>query len=99
MTSTYIERLAKSIKSRVPPELVPEQGDVDSLFLIYAALGLAKGADVDRRDVHNAWAAWMAAAHPEHKSIKPYDELALETKQEDDPFVAAIRAAVNDHDR
>lgn len=93
MSSSYIEGLASAIRSHVPQDRVPE-GDVDGLFLIYAALGLAKGKDVNRRDVHNAWAAWMASEHPSHESIKPFEELDEETKREDDPYVSAIRTAV-----
>jgi hypothetical protein len=67
------------------------------LFLIYASLALAKGSEVDRRDVHNAWAAWMASRNPDHESIRPYEELSAQTKEEDDPFVAAIRGAVREN--
>jgi hypothetical protein len=93
--STYIERLATDIRSRVPTHLVPS-GNVDALFLLYAALALAKGEKVDRRDVHNAWAAWMASTQPSHESIRPYDDLPAATRREDDPFVSAIRASVRE---
>jgi hypothetical protein len=95
---TYIERLATEIRSSVPDELVPEV-DADRLFLIYAALALAKGEEVTRRDVHNAWAAWMAARKPSHESIRPFDELDEATKEEDDPFVVAIRRSARNRDR
>jgi hypothetical protein len=90
---TYIEQLAHQIRSSTPGDLVPDD-DADRLFLIYAALALAKGQDVTRRDVHNAWAAWMAAREPAHESIRPFDELDEATKNEDDPFVAAIKRSV-----
>lgn len=95
---TYIEELAARIRALVPPSVVPEE-DADRLFLIYAALGLAKGKATTRRDVHNAWAAWIAARDPSHESIRPYDELDRETQDEDDPFVRAIRLAVARDDR
>jgi len=90
---TYIEQLAHQIRSSIPEDLVPDD-DADRLFLIYAALALAKGEDVTRRDVHNAWAAWMAARQPSHESIRPFDQLDEATKNEDDPFVTAIRRSV-----
>jgi hypothetical protein len=90
---TYIEQLAEEIKSRVPSELLPD-GDSRALFLIYAALGLSKGESVSRRDVHNAWAAWMALSNPSHESIRPFDQLDAATKREDEAFVVAIREAV-----
>lgn len=93
--STYIERIATDIRRRVPAHLVPD-GEVDALFLFYAALALAKGETVDRRDVHNAWSAWMASEEPSHESIRPFDDLPAEKQLEDDPFVSAIRASVQD---
>lgn len=92
MSGSYIKMLADEIRGRVPAELMPD--DADALFLIYAALGLAKGKRVDGRDVHNAWAAWMAARDPTHESIKPYDELDPKVRDEDGPFVRAIRDAM-----
>jgi hypothetical protein len=96
VSRSYIEALADDIRRRVPSELVPDAPE--ALFLIYAALGLAKGERVDGRDVHNAWAAWMATRDPSHDSIKPYDELTDEVRDEDGPFVRAIRDAMRaDH--
>ncbi len=60
----------------------------------YAVLALAKGTAVDASDVHNAWAAWMSERDPGHRAIKKFDELDDETKEADEPFVDAIRAAV-----
>jgi hypothetical protein len=88
--STYIGRLADNIEARIPAEAMPE-GDTRPLFLIYASLALAKGREVTRRDVHNAWAAWMASVRPDHPSIRPFDDLPEDKRREDDPFVAAIR--------
>jgi hypothetical protein len=95
VSRTYIERIAQRIRDEVPEHLVPD-GEVDSLFLIYAVLALAKGPSVTARDVHNAWAAWMATTHPSHMAIRPFDDLPDETQSEDEPFVIAIRAAARD---
>jgi hypothetical protein len=43
-----------------PSGRVGEQAFELGLFLIYAAVGLAKSESITREDVHNAWAAWMA---------------------------------------
>jgi hypothetical protein len=86
----YITRLARQIKEAVPKDALPD-GDTDSLFAIYAVLALTKGKQVERRDVHNAWAAWMATTDPKHESIKPYDDLPSDVREEDDPYVVAIQ--------
>jgi hypothetical protein len=58
---------------------------------MYAVLALARGTRVTRRDVHNAWAAWMTLQSPSHDAIKPFEDLDAATQAADDPFVLAIR--------
>jgi hypothetical protein len=91
---TYLDELASRIEERVPRELRPRE-DARSLFRLYAVLALVKGRDVSAADVHNAWAAWMLARDPEHRSIRPFQELDPETQASDLPFVEAIRSAVS----
>jgi hypothetical protein len=88
---TYLARLAERIRQAVPAEALPDE-DTSGLFLIYAVLLLAKGEEVTREDVHNAWVAWMTSRGEAHEAIVPFEELPLETRGEDSPFVAAIRA-------
>ncbi len=90
---TYLDDLASEIERRVAPELLPDDEDTRSLFRLYAVLALAKGQAVETADVHNAWASWMQDRHPDHRSIKPFDELDADTQSYDEPFVIAIRAA------
>ncbi len=90
----YIEALAHAIRERTPSADIP-QGDVDSLFLMYAVLAQAKGADVTNKDVHDAWAAWMTASDPSHEALVPYDDLPPDVRAEDSVYVRAIRDAVN----
>ncbi len=71
-------------------------GDTRTLFLMYAVLGLSLGARVTRRDVHNAWTAWMLLRDDDHESLVPFDELDQDTRAEDDPFVVAIRDAASE---
>jgi len=87
---SYISDVADEIRSEVPADLLPAE-NVDLLFLTYAVLLLAKGTDVSREDVHNAWAAWMTFKGEDHESLVPFRELSSDTRAEDDPFVQAIR--------
>lgn len=89
----YLDELAERIRANVPPDALPE-GDTRSLFLLYAVLALAKGEQVTNRDVHNAWAAFMAQQDPGHESLVPFEELDSDTREEDTPYVLAIREAV-----
>lgn len=88
----YLDELAERIKANVPSAALPE-GDTRPLFLTYAVLALAKGEQVTSRDVHNAWAAFMAQQDPEHESLVPFEELDSDTRDEDTPYVIAIREA------
>lgn len=86
----YLDELAEAIRQAVPSEALPG-GDTVPLFRMYAVLLLAKGDQVTRADVHNAWVAWMAGRNREHESLVPFSDLAAQTQAEDSPYVIAIR--------
>ena len=52
----YLNELVAEIQAEIDPALVP-RGDTASLWRIYAVLVLAKGADIQAADVHDAWTA------------------------------------------
>lgn len=90
---TYIEEIATAIRDAVPADSLPDD-DTTGLFLLYAVLLLAKGEDVTKEDVHNAWVAWtLSRGERDHDSVVPFSELDPETQAEDSPFVLAIRSA------
>lgn len=88
---SYLAELAEEIKLEVAPQDLPDE-DTRDLFLVYAVLLLAKGEGVTAEDVHNGWAAWQTMRGEDHESLRPFDELSPSTRQEDLPFVDAIRA-------
>lgn len=87
---TYLEDAADAIREVVPSEAIPDE-DTTNLFLMYAVLLLAKGEDVSREDVHNAWVAWTISKGVDHEALVPFSELSPSTQSEDSPFVVAIR--------
>lgn len=87
---TYLDALADEIRGAVATDALPD-GDTSSLFRIYAVLLLAKGEEVTREDIHNAWVAWMLDKGEMHKSLVPFSDLDAETQAEDSPYVVAIR--------
>lgn len=87
---TYLDELAAQIKDEVPADVLPGD-DTGLLFRLYALLVMAKGAAVTPSDVHNAWAVWMQETEPDHRAIRPYEELDAAIQAADGPFVAAIR--------
>jgi hypothetical protein len=92
---SYVDELAEAIERLIPPDLLPV-GDTAVLFRIYAVLAMAKGVGVELEDVHDAWAAWMSAEDPEHRSLKPLDELAVGVQRADEPYLHAIRSVARD---
>jgi hypothetical protein len=94
---TYLDALAAEIEQAVPADLLPDR-NTRPLFRLYALLALVKGTSVTAADVHNAWAVWMEQQDPDHRSIRPFEELDAETQASDEPFAKAIRAVADYHD-
>jgi hypothetical protein len=95
MPETYIDAIAKDIFTRAHgggEATGGPTGDIP-LYRLYAVLALAKGEETTAKDVHDAWSAWMLTIHPDHRSLKPFDDLSEETQRMDDRYVAAIHAA------
>ena len=95
---TYLDDVSADIRNAVPNDALPDE-DTTGLFLTYAVLLLAKGEEVTREDVHNAWVAWMSSkghGGESHESMVPFSELPPETQAEDSPFVVAIRTVAQD---
>jgi hypothetical protein len=86
----YLSKLATQIRAEVPESNLPD-ADTEPLFLMYAVLLLAKGAEVEPHDVHNAWAAWMTQRNEDHESLSEFSELPESVQRQDLPFVEAIR--------
>ncbi|MHB1847244.1 MAG: DUF7701 domain-containing protein [Deltaproteobacteria bacterium] len=96
---TYLDDIAADIRNAVAENALPDE-DTTGLFLSYAVLLLAKGEDVTREDVHNAWVAWMSSkghGDESHESMLPFSELPPETQAEDSPFVVAIRTVARSY--
>jgi hypothetical protein len=87
---TYLEEVADDIEAEARHGEALDAGMRD-LFLAYALLAFAKGDATTAADVHDAWVAWMIGQARSHRSIVPFEELALDVQREDDPFVEAIR--------
>ena len=90
----YLDDLAAKIREHIPDERMPD-GDANELLRIYAVLLRAKGTDVTRSDIHDAWSAWMAKRDGEHASLVAYDNLPEDVREEDRVFATAVRRAAD----
>jgi hypothetical protein len=86
----YLDDLAAKIREHIPDERMPD-GDADELLRIYAVLLRAKGTDVTRSDIHDAWSAWMAKRDGEHSSLVAYEDLPEDVREEDLVFATAVQ--------
>lgn len=85
----YIALDADLIRDHVQSDITPP--DSEMLFLIYAVLLRAKGRDTTAEDVHDAWSAWKFGTAGLHDSLRPFGELSQELRDQDTPFVDAIK--------
>ena len=90
----YLDDLAATIRSYIPADQLPE-GDTDDLLRLYAVLLRAKGVNVTRSDIHDAWSVWMAKRDDEHVSLVAYEGLAEDVREEDRVFATAVRRAAD----
>lgn len=91
----YLDDIAAKIREHILEGRMPG-GDTDELLRIYAVLLRAKGAEVTRSDIHDAWSAWMAKRNSEHVSLVAYENLPEDVREEDRVFARAVRLA-SDH--
>lgn len=87
---SYIEKLARSIHREVHGDR-PLEPDENVLYLIYAVLALSLGTGVTKKNVHDAWSAWMSWRDDRHESLKPFEELDPAVQAQDEPYVQAIK--------
>ena len=88
----YLREIAERIRRGLPPG-TPTPPDSDELFLLYALLARSKGGATTAEDVHDAWAAWQVSRNPDHPALVPYEQLSPQARDEDEPFLVAIRRA------
>lgn len=90
----YLDELAAKIRAHIPEDRLPD-GDSDNLLRMYAVLLRAKGPDVTRSDIHDAWSAWMAERDTLHPSLVEYAKLPEDVREEDRVFATAVRRAAD----
>lgn len=88
----YVTERAHKIFALAHGGGVPSNEDAP-LYRMYAVLSFAKGTATTPRDVHDAWSAWIVDAHPDHRSLKPFDDLSEDVQRMDDLYVGAIHRA------
>jgi len=96
MAMTYIDRIANQIRDALPPKDRPGE-HAEELYRLYALLVLTTGEATTLENVHDAWSTWMTAHQPHHESIRPFRQLDAGTRNEDRPYLNAIRSIAATH--
>jgi hypothetical protein len=79
----YIHDLTQRLNEACP-------GLEPDLLRLYVLLALAKGPHTTLEDVHDAWSIWRDQTRPDHPSLVPFNELAVEVQELDRPYRDAI---------
>lgn len=67
------------------------RGGDPELLRYYTLLVLTNGTSTSLEDVHDAWSMWQADVKADHKSLIPFEELALDIQEYDRKYRDAIR--------
>ena len=85
----YLDAIVAALDEKLP-------GHRPELLRFYALLVLTTGIDTTLENVHDAWSAWQTATRPEHRSLIPFNELTLEVRELDRPYMEAIVSVASD---
>lgn len=88
----YIQK----IENLLEEELKMKGTIYEGLLETYGLLVLVVGEDCTNKDIHDAWSIWQNKTQPEHRSLKPFEELTKEVQDLDEPYrQAVIKVALN----
>lgn len=88
-TVNYVQRIRDALTAELPT-LKPDLADM------YALLVLTKGVNTTLEDVHDAWSVWRNRTFPEHRSLIPFKELAVDVQELDRKYADAIVRVAGD---
>lgn len=82
----YIEK----IKDLLEEELKMRGTEYEGLLDTYGLLVLVVGENCTNENIHDAWSIWQTKTQPEHRSLKPFNELTKEVQDLDEPYRQAV---------
>lgn len=82
----YIQK----VKNLLDDELKIRFTEYEGLLDGYALLVLTVGENCTNKHIHDAWSLWQNKREPEHRSLKPFNELTKEVQDLDKPYHQAV---------
>lgn len=85
------QKYGEEIRRYLDPNDLPDD-HLKELLGLYGYLAMKWTDEVDNEMVHDAWSYWTAVyrKNPDHKSLKPFDELSPEVQEMDSVYREAI---------
>ena len=82
----YIDQIKELLDTELSMSGTPYEGLLDT----YALLVLVVGESCTNEHIHDAWSIWQNRTQPEHRSLKPFNELIEEVQALDEPYRQAV---------
>ena len=91
----YIQKIQKQLDIELKMSGTPYEG----LLETYALLVLIVGVNCTQENIHDAWSIWQNKIQPEHRSLKPFEELTKEVQELDEEYrLAVVKVALSSLD-
>lgn len=82
----YIQKVQDELEKRLKMRGTPYEG----LLETYGLLVLTVGKNCTQEHIHDAWSIWQNKTQPDHRSLKPFNELTKEVQELDEPYRLAV---------
>ncbi len=82
----YIEKIKNLLEKELKMKGTPYEGLLD----YYGVLALVVGKNCTNEHIHDAWSFWQSKTQPNHRSLKPFNELTKEVQDLDEPYRQAV---------
>lgn len=80
----------QKVRDLLEEELKMKGTDYEDLLDFYGLLVMTVGKDCTQEHIHDAWSFWQNRTMPEHKSLKPFNELTKEVQDLDEKYRLAV---------
>ena len=82
----YIQQIYDELDKILKMRGTPYEG----LLETYGLLVMTVGVNCTNQHIHDAWSIWQNKTQPDHRSLKPFNELTKEVQDLDEPYRQAV---------
>lgn len=86
MSKNYVQKIQDLLEEELHMKGTPYEG----LLETYGLLVLVVGENCTQENIHDAWSTWQNLTLPNHRSLKPFNELSEEVQDLDEPYRQAV---------